>query len=190
MTTSQDLLELVVAAILGPNAAAQPATFATDAQDRVYAPGDWSTQDGQYPIIKLRVPQESKQSLGRSGPPEFLVLTTIRIVGEVSAPADVNDAGASAAQTALWQLQRQIEIAVVGSYPLTRQIQQIVSINSQLSYNSDAETHLAGIQIDLVLEFIQGPDDFAPVDAEDLDIVTGEFPDFPPVGFELDNLQQ
>lgn len=175
MTTSADLLDLVVAALSAPGA--------TGAGDRVYRPGDWPTQSGQYPILKLRVVREVKQSLGRGGPPEFTVLTTIRIIGEVSAPAAVNDAGAAVAEASLWLLQRQVEVTVIGSYLLELQIQQFASIDSQLSYNSDAETHLAGIQIDLTLEFYQGPEDFAPIAAEDLEQIDVALTNQPPAGF-------
>lgn len=167
MTTSQDLLDLVVATLTPIGDDPAP----TSAGPRVYRPGDWPTQNGQYPIWKLRVVTESKQSLGHAGAPQFTVTTTVRAVGEVSAPVQVNDAGAAAAEAALWQLQREFEVAVIGSYPLTAAIQQIASVNSQLSYNSEGETHLAGIQIDLALEFYQGPEDFAPVRSDEVDIV-------------------
>lgn len=190
MTTSQTLLDLVVDALRGTAAQDDSPVYATGAGARIYAPGDWPTQDGQYPIIKLRVPQESKQSLGRGGPPEFIVSTTVRIVGEVSVPADVNDAGASAASVELWQLARQIEIAIIGSYPLSAEIQQFTSVNSQLSYNSDAETHLAGIQIDVVLEFYQGPDDFAPIAADPLEGADVAVTNYAPLGATIDLPQQ
>ena len=189
MTTSAYLVDLVVAALLGPQAGADPAGYATAAGQRIYRPGDWPTQALQYPIIKLRVPRELKQSIARSGAPEFTVTTTIRIVGEVSEPAAVNDAGVAAAEAALWQLQREIEVAVINSYPLTTSIQQIASVDSQLSYNSDAETHLAGIQIDLALEFYQGAEDFAPVPADDLNELHADFVRHPPAGLIV-NLDQ
>lgn len=167
--TSGDLLELVVAALLGPLAGDQPPVYATDAGARVLRPADWPTQAGQYPVWKVRVLSETKQSLGRSGPPQFTVTTTIRAQGEVSEPAAVDDSGASAAETALWSLQRQAEVAVINSYPLTSEIQQIASVQTQLRFNGDAATHLAGIAIDFALEFYQGPEDFASVAADELD---------------------
>jgi hypothetical protein len=189
MTTSEDLLGLVVAAVRGPNADAEQPSYATSAGNAVYSPGDWPTQSGQYPVWKIRVIRELKTSLGRGGPPQFLVVTTVRAMGEVSAPVAVNDAGATAAAAALWQLQRQFEVAVINSYPLTGQVQQFPTIDSQLSYNSDAETHLAGIQIDLGLEFVQGVDDFAPIEADDLLLVDANVTTFPgdpnPPGFSL-----
>lgn len=186
MTTSGDLLDLVYTALLGPVATASPPVYATDAEGRILRPSDWPTQAGQYPTLKLRVPRETKQSLGRGGPPQFTVVTTIRILGEVSEPASVGDGGALAAEAALWRLQRQVEVAVINSYPLEAQIQQVASVDSRLSYNSDAETHLAGIQIDVALEYYQGPEDFAPIDADDLTELRTALTDHPPAGFTAD----
>lgn len=178
MTTSGDLLDLVVAALQAPDA--------TDAGELVFPPGDWPTQDGQYPNLKIRVIRETKQSLGRSGPPEFTVTTIVRVTGEVSAPAEVRDGGATAAEVALRKLGGQVEVAVIGSYPLGMLIQQFASVDSQFSYNSEAETHLAGIQIDLALEWYQGPESFAPVDADDLNDIALDATRYPPAGFRAD----
>ena len=182
MTTAQDLLDLVVAALVNQNAASRSG-YATDAGPMVFRPGDWPTQDGQYPVIKLRVPRENKQSLGRGGAPQFTVITTIRLVGEVSQPADVNNAGAAAAEAALWRLARQIEVAVINSYPLFSIIQQVATVDSQLSYNSDAETHLAGVQVDLGIEWYAGADDFAPIPLGDLSEIDVSLTTYPPAGF-------
>lgn len=184
--TSADLLALVVAQLRGDGGDANPPQFPTDAGARVYSPGDWPTQQQQYPLLKVRIAREHKQSLGRGGGPQFTVTATIRIIGEVSAQVEVKDAGAEAAQAALWALHRQVEVAVIGSYPLEQQIQQIASIDAQLSFNSDAETHLAGIQIDLALEFYQGPEDFAPIESEPLEEIHVEDTNHPPVGFTVD----
>lgn len=178
MTTSADLVSAIVTVLTEPNA--------TSAGTRVYRPGDWATQGDQYPIIKVRAVREVKQSLGRGGPPEFTVVTTVRITGEVSAPALANDAGAAQAEADLWTLQRQIEVVVINSYPLTEDVQQIVSVDSQLSYNGDAAAHLAGIQIDLALEWYQGPDDFAPLAAEDLTGIDVTLTNQPPLGASFD----
>jgi hypothetical protein len=179
MSTSEELAALVYSALT-------TADDTTDAGANVYKPGDWPTQADQYPRLKLRVTRESKQSLGRGGPPEFTVITTLRIIGEVSEPADVNDAGATAAEAALWRLSRQVEIAVIGSYPLTAELQQFATVDSQLAYNSDAETHLAGIQIDIGLEHYQGPEMFAPVIADDVTDVEVTLSTYPPHSLSVD----
>lgn len=185
MTTISDLLGMVQKALLGPNATLPAPSYATDAGGRVYMPGDWPTQGGQYPILKVSVPRDIKQSIGRSGPPEFTVTTTIRIVGEVSVPGQANDAGAAVALAAALQLGRQIEIAVIGSYPLTASIQQIASVDTQIAFQ-DGETHLAGVQMDLTLEYYQGPEDFAPIAADDIDEMDVTLTNYPPLGFTAD----
>jgi hypothetical protein len=179
ITTSQDLLTLSIAALTVTNAT-------TTAQARVFAPGDWPTQPDQYPILKLRLTAEDRQSLGRGGAPEFTTTTTIRIMGEVSEPASVDNGGASLAEASLWQLKRQVEVAIINSYPLTSLLQHFPSIRSQLAYNSDGPTHLAGIQIDIQMEFYEGPESFAPVDATDLDEISLTATNYPPAGFAAD----
>lgn len=178
MTTSGALLDLVVAALR--------ARGATDAGALVFPPGDWPTQEDQYPNLKIRVVRESKQSIARSGPPEFTVTTMVRITGEVSKPAEVANGGATAAEVALRRLGGQVEVAVIGSYPLTSLLQQIASVDSQYSYNSESETHLAGIQIDMALDWYQGPEAFAPIDADDLDEVALAATHYPPAGLRVD----
>lgn len=176
MTTSLDILELVHTAIV---------VAGTDAGSRVFRPGDWPAQDGQYPIIRLRLVGEDRTSLGRGGPPEFTTVATIRISAEVSEPMAVDDTGAAAAEQSLWALKRQIDVAVVGNYYLERQIQQIASMRSQLAFNSDAATHLAGIQTDAAIEFYEGPESFAPVTADDLEEVDLTMSNQPPHGLAI-----
>jgi len=183
MITSLDLLALTHAAVLGEGRLATPPVYATAAEGRVFKPGDWPSQDGLYPLVKMRLIAEDRQSMARSGAAQFTTAATIRITGEVSAPAQFDDAGATVAETQLWQLKRQIEVAIVNSYPLTAVIQQIASMRSQLSFNSEAATHLAGVQIDLALEFYEGAESFAPVAADELDQITFAASRFPPVGF-------
>lgn len=180
MTTTSASLLAVVVSILS-------AAGTTDAGLQVFSPGDWPTQSDQYPRLKARVIRETKQSLGRGGGPAFTVVGTVRIIGEVSTPVQFDDAGAATAAAALWQLARQVEVAVIGNDALWRAgVQQFSSVDSQLAYNSDGETHLAGIQIDIGLEFYQGPEDFAQTTSTDLDEVVTNWPAFPPTGFAAD----
>ncbi|HEX7850139.1 MAG TPA: hypothetical protein VF485_10460 [Sphingomonas sp.] len=176
VTTSEDLLQLCYEAVLN----------VTDAQNRVYKPGDWPSQDEQYPLIKMRLIHEARTSLGRGGAFDFLTVATIRLTGEVSAPATIDDAGATGAESALWRLKRQIEVAVINSYPLTKLIQNIPTIVSQLDFSSEGATHLAGVRIDLQLEFYEGPESFAPVAAVDLEEVTIANTTLPPTGIAVD----
>lgn len=173
-TTAETLLDLVYAALLE----------VTDAGQRVYRPGDWPTWDKQYPALKLRVFSEDKQSVGRGGI-NFIVTATIRILGQVSAPANEDDGGAEVAEAALRALSRQVEVAVINSYPLTSKLQQFASVRSQFKFTSEAEDHLAGIQIDLGLEYYQGWEDFAPIAADAVNDVEVTASNYPPAGLSI-----
>ncbi|WP_242183090.1 hypothetical protein [Sphingomonas sp. CARO-RG-8B-R24-01] len=162
MTTSQDLLCLTVAALKGDEVVAP-----TDARDRVFSPGDWPTQSDQYPLLKVRLLSETKQSLGKGGI-MFRVTATIRILAEVSEPVQFENAGATAAEIAIWRLVRQCECGVINSYPLTGLLQEFPSIRTELASSSESATHLAGAQIDIDMEFIQDANDFAPLPVSDL----------------------
>lgn len=178
MTTSSDLLDLVYQALSTDGGA-------TDAGGRVYKPGDWPTQPDQYPILKLRLIGEDRVSQGRASV-QFTTTAIIRIIAEVSAPATLDDAGATGAETALWRVKRQVEVAIVNSYPLFRSIQQLASVRSQLAFNSEGATHLAGIQMDLSLEFYEGPEDFAPIEADEIDQVSIAATHYPPARIIVD----
>lgn len=172
--TSDDLLELVKEALLG----ADDTGFPTDAGDRVRGPGDLPTQSDDYPLLKVRLVSENRQSLGRDTV-IFQTMATVRVIGEVSAPATLGDVSTSSAEPQLWRLKRQVEIAVINSYPLFRQIQQLASIASQLAFSGDQGQHLAGMQSDFAFEFIEGGDDFAPIAADDLEEAHAEIENYP-----------
>lgn len=178
MTTSQDLLGLTKAALTTAVTVDGTQVYATDAADRVYVPGDWPTQGDQYPILKVRLVSENKSSLGRAGI-NFTTVATIRVIAEVSAPAQLDNLGATAAEAQVWRLVRQVEVALINSYPLTALLQQFPSISTQLSFTSEAATHLAGAQIDVGMEFYQGAEDFAPIDAVDAADFVATLPPLP-----------
>lgn len=180
MTTSQDLLLLVTAGIAAGN---------TDAEDRVYHPGDVPAQSARLPLIKARIIRETRVSISGSTAPEFTTTAVIAILGQVSEPAQVENGGATEAEAKLWALKRQIEIAVVNTYPLMRLIQNIPSIDSYLEYTSQSATHLAGIRVEISLEFYEGPENFAPIAADDIASIGIGINTLPPTGIEVD-LQQ
>lgn len=159
--TSHDLLQILKAVLIG----------ATDAENRVFAPGDWPVPSGSMPAIKLRILREARQSMSRSGAPQFTTIATIRAHGEVEAMAEEDGQGAAQAEAAAWALKRQIEIAIVGSYPLYARIQQIASIDTQILRNSESQMHVAAAIMDFGIEFYEGPENFAGLDTADLDEV-------------------
>jgi hypothetical protein len=151
ITTSDLLSGLLVTALTGN----------TGAGANVFAPRDWPTSLGVMPIILVNSPSERKESLGRNVP-QFTVTTTIRVVGRLTAAASTGDAGAGALQAALGVLQRQIEVAVINSYDLTKLIQQFAFVEVQNKVTSDAEQHVGELTMDFGLEFYQGPEAFFP----------------------------
>ena len=180
MTTSKDLLDATAEAL-----GQQDGQYATDAAGRVYKPGDWPTWDGHYPVLKLRMPQEQKTSPGRADI-NFTTVATIRVIGQVSAPAAADDGGAGVAEEALWRLQRQVEVAVINSLAIMQLgVQQFPTVTAQLVFNSEGETHLAGIQIDIAMEFYQGGEDFAPIATDPLSPIAGTVPTEPNLGFSV-----
>jgi hypothetical protein len=184
MTTTEDLLDLTLAALIGPGCSTNPATFATSAEHRVYRPGDWPIWDQQYPATKLRVLSEDMQTDGKGGL-IFTVNATVRIISQVSAPASDEDGGGAAAEAALWKLARQNMTAVVNSYPLTGKLQQIPFIRSALTFTSDGETHLAGIQTDIGMQFMQSEEDFAPLASAPLEEISAEVTNLTGVGLTI-----
>jgi hypothetical protein len=151
--TSDVLQGLMVAAMMG----------ATAAGTNVFAPRDWPTDTSEMPILLVQSPSEVKENAaGRSGPPQFTVTTTIRVVGRVTAKAQTGDAGAMAALAATGVLQRQIEVAVINNYALRRAIQQFSSVTVKNGVSAEGEQHIAELVMDFALEFYQGPEDFAP----------------------------
>lgn len=176
IVTSLDLLGMVRDAL---------AAGTTDAGTRIFTPGDWPAQPDEYPITKLRLINETRQSIARSGAPEFMTVALIRIISEVSAPAKLDDGGATDAETACWRIKRQNEVAIINSYPLTAVVQQFASMFSQLSFSSEGATHLAGVQTDLSIEFYEGPESFAPIATDDLDAVHLTDPNHPRHGLDI-----
>lgn len=162
--TGDELFKLVHQQLLTGNQG-RPAT---SAEDRIETPGVMPTQSDDYPILKLRMIGEFKQSQGR-GSVGFLTIVTIRVNGEVSAPADINDPLTSDIEQRLWDLKREIERALINSYPLFFHIQRLVSVQTQLAFTAQA-THLAGIQSDFAFEIYETDEDFAELP---LDVLTG-----------------
>ena len=175
MTTSADVLAAFQVALQG----------STDAGFRVYSPGDWPSGEATLPLIKLKNPDENREAIGRSGAPQFTTTTTIRVLGEVQATATTDDAGAGAAEAAIIALKRQIEVAVVNSYPLTGMLQKIASIRAQYSFNANSAVHLAAVQMDFACEFYEGPENFAAIQTSiPSDVVLTPL-NFPPLSADI-----
>lgn len=177
-TSSLDLLALVQSSLIAGD---------TALETRIYRPGDWPTQPDQYPIGKLRLVSENRQSLGHGATVEFLTIATIRLLLECSAPAALDDSGAAAVESQLWSLKQAVEAAVIGSYPMLEEIQRFVSVNSQLAFTT-AATHLAGVQMDIAIEFYEGPESFFQPVTPSLNEVDATIPS-PAAGADIQNLE-
>ncbi len=173
MTTALDLLDMVQQAIL---------TAQTAAGSRVLKPGDWPAWDNVYPVLKLRVTREAKVGLGASGPAQFTATTTISILGEVTGFASADDGGAVVVEDDLWALSRQVEVAVIGSYPLQFVVQEWAAVRSNLNFSAEGEKHLASITIEIDLVTFQDSDQFAQIPTDDLGEVDATLSNDPPYG--------
>lgn len=180
MTTAADLFELAYQQLTPTDKLEAP----TSAEDRVRRPGDLPTQSDAYPNIDMRLISETKQSTGR-GSIGFTTTATIRFTGKVSAPANIEEPLTSDIEVRLWTLKREIERAIINSYPLFSVVQQLVSVQSQLAYDA-AATHLAGIQSDYTFEFYESAEDFAPLPVDDLTQIVATDANHPGAGFTAD----
>lgn len=156
----------------------------TDAEDRVAIPGDLPTQPGNYPMLKVRLVSDNKQSLGRHSI-AFTTLVTIRVMGEVAEPVDPDDDILVATITEkLTDLKRQAERAVINNPALFRMVQQLVSVSSQFAYAVQSQ-RLAGVQSDFTFEIFQDADDFYPLEADGLAEIVAADPNHPGVGLTV-----
>jgi hypothetical protein len=173
MTTAADLFDLIYAALL-PDVTQQDSPVPTDAGARIDRPGVVPAQGGQYPRVSMRLIGETKQSQGHASI-GFTTSVTIRVVGEASAPVSLADVHVSTIEAQLWRLKRQIEVAIIGSYPLAGLVQQLATVQSQLSFDAQA-TMLAGVQSDFTFELYEDASDFAPIGSAPLTSLDAHLP--------------
>lgn len=157
---SDGLIQLLTVALMGKTAA----------NNNVYGPSDWPTATDLMPVLLIQTPHERKDSLGRNAP-AFNTVTTARIVGRVTSAADAGDAGARAVVGMLGIFVRQVERAVINNYDLTKAIQQFLSVETVTKVSADGKQHIGEFTMDIAMEFFQGVEEFAPVDANPLEEV-------------------
>lgn len=144
----------------------------TLAEDRVYSPRDWATRKDQYPLIIVQTVFEEKFSKGRNAP-QFDTVTTLQIAVRLEEFDHLEDGilsidGALRAQLRLERMKEEIERAVINSYDITRFTQQFKHVRSQLDLNPTGEGHAGQLVVEMDIEFFQGPDDFFPIEADEL----------------------
>jgi hypothetical protein len=160
MTTSADITSLVVAAL----------TNTTDAGANVFAPRDWPTWDGSYPVVLVSAPEETGESLGRNAP-QFTVTTTLRIEARRQLPATDSDVAAASLMDGLQGMREQVKQAVINSTALTAITQQYPFFRSHITTDPSGDQHLGQMVMDLGVEFYQGPEDFYPYPLAEVDQV-------------------
>jgi hypothetical protein len=135
---------------------------ATPAQARVYSPADLASASEELPLIIVRSPTERKDSLGRNGPPQFNTVATMTVAMQLQAATQ------ELAEIALENAAEKIEKALINNYDLTLQIQQFLFVETRMDINADGAVHLGQLTMAFGLEFYQGPEDFAPIETDQL----------------------
>jgi hypothetical protein len=169
MTTTIDGLVTLAAQLL--SAQASDGSYLTNAGPRVYEPRDWPTWDNLYPAIFLSGPAERKRSLGSSGAPEYEVTGTLRATARDSQTAASQDGNAGLLLASLGMLKRQIEVGLINNPALMVLLEQYGEVRSSIAFKS-AEKHLGEVEMEIDLDFYQGPEDFFPIVGVELTQVT------------------
>lgn len=177
--TSPQILTAIFAA-LKPNAAPYP----TPAAGKVYLPYTWPTDPEDEPILKIGVPEEVKESLGKSGI-QFTTGCTLEVIAEVSATAKADNAEANDIWVALGMFQRDVELAVIGCpalfggaavgadgvWPAGQPglVQQLKSVHTKYAINSDGKMSRGSFSMTFDFDFYQGTEDFQVPATYDID---------------------
>lgn len=132
--SAQRTLRLVVQAVL------QAATGVP-----VLSPGDWETPTINLPEIKLRSPGNRKASIARAGA-NFTTTVSLELLARVSADT------AEAAQDAIEALVEKIEAAVLALPELIELVQQVATVDTEMSVSADSRTHIGEARMMLQCE--------------------------------------
>ena len=181
-TTAESLVDLVVAAMLGRTAAGAD----------VQAYRDWGIQTNAgvfSPKITVDLPDEDKDGLGSAGPATFdttAIITVHGFVSAISAAAPGGDGGEVRVRQAVTALRRQIEVAVINDAALMGEISRIKAVRSKMSATGDGNgVHVAEAVLQFAFVFYQGPEDFAPVQADEVDDMRIDVKPLDPAGVDL-----
>lgn len=150
MTTSSELLTLAVEGLKG----------ATAVGDQVFSAWTWATWSGCYPMMYVRPPIEEKESLSRNGPPQFTVVTTLRIQVKAETPALENAGGAALLEQQLMVISDQVQAALINYPPIMGKLQRVPFIRTEMITSSAGDKEVGELEVAIGLEFYQGPEDF------------------------------
>lgn len=162
--TSEDLADLMIAALVA-GVAGQ-----TIAGPRVYAASAWPTVLPIEPYIVFEPVDEDKVSAGL-GAPQFNTTAIIVLHGRVTAAAQAADGAANAVRQVLKAFRRQIEVAVINDYALTRSVSSFASVRSRIKTEDSGRQLVGEVAVEFRLAFYQGPELFHPAEADPIDEV-------------------
>lgn len=170
---SEVLRGLVVTALRNAN---------TLAADRVFAPRDWPVNSKDMPCLLVADEREESRSRGAVGFPAFHTTAIITVDGRVEGLDEV------AVKADLATLRSQIKTAVLTSYEIVRQVEQIAAVRSQVAVSAETKKHVGELRMEFAFSY---PEDFEPVVTDELqgvdvhvDMITpfdasGTYPDPP-----------
>lgn len=177
---SEVLRGLVVTALRNAN---------TLAGDRVFAPRDWPVASKDMPALLVDDEREESRSRGNAGFPAFHTTAFIVVDGRVESVASGDpDAALAAVKADLATLRSQIKAAVMASYDIVRQVEQIAAVRSQVAVSAESKKHVGELRMEFAFVY---PEDFEPVITDELqgmDVhvdtidpfdATGTYPDAP-----------
>ncbi|SMF48254.1 hypothetical protein SAMN02982917_2359 [Azospirillum oryzae] len=170
---SEVLRGLVVTALRNAN---------TLAADRVFAPRDWPVNSKDMPCLLVADEREESRSRGAVGFPALHTTAIITVDGRVEGVDEV------AVKADLATLRSQIKTAVLTSYEIVRQVEQIAAVRSQVAVSAETKKHVGELRMEFAFSY---PEDFEPVVTDELQGVdvhvdmiapfdaTGTYPDPP-----------
>lgn len=147
---SEVLRGLVVTALRNAN---------TLAADRVFAPRDWPVNSKDMPCLLVADEREESRSRGAVGFPAFHTTAIITVDGRVEGVDEV------AVKADLATLRSQIKTAVLTSYEIVRQVEQIAAVRSQVAVSAETKKHVGELRMEFAFSY---PEDFEPVVTDEL----------------------
>lgn len=147
---SEVLRGLVVTALRNAN---------TLAADRVFAPRDWPVNSKDMPCLLVADEREESRSRGNIGFPAFHTTAIITVDGRVEGVDEV------AVKADLATLRSQIKTAVLTSYEIVRQVEQIAAVRSQVAVSAETKKHVGELRMEFAFAY---PEDFEPVVTDEL----------------------
>lgn len=141
---------------------------ATRAGINVFVGRTWPVRLGEIPVLIVDpLYDERRESQGRAAP-EFRTFTTIRLRCRVSAKGQVDDAGGLECRDQLEYIKREIELALINATPIMKLIEGFSGIETAFRLSTEGEQNFGELVMAVSVSFVEGPEDFAPIDTAPL----------------------